>query len=72
MPLYLVRWPNLSAALVQASNKTELLDTLDQLSNTEGVKIQVYRGPLFLDFELPVRIVTNRKPEDWQRPLATE
>ena len=52
MPLFLVRWQNLSCALVRAHNRAELLDILDELDNPEGVEIQPYDGPLFLDFTL--------------------
>jgi len=52
MPLYLVRWPNLSCALVSAKNRAEVLDILDELDNPEGVEIQRYNGPLFLDITL--------------------
>jgi len=56
MPLYLVRWPNLSAALVKASSEDELVDTLDQLSDPTGCTWQVYRGPVWIELELPVRV----------------
>ena len=36
MPLYLVRWPDLSASLVSAENDEHLLDILDQVDNPEG------------------------------------
>ena len=36
MPIYLVRWPDLSAALVKAGSEEELLDTLDQVANPKG------------------------------------
>ena len=52
MPLFLVRWQNLSCALVRADDRAELLDILDELDNPEGVEIQPYDGPLFLDFTL--------------------
>jgi len=54
MPIYLVRWPDLAASLVRASNEEELLDTLDQVANPEGCEWSVYDGPLFIDFRLPV------------------
>ena len=67
MPLYLARWPDLSCALVKAHSRAELLDILDELDNPEGVEIQPYDGPLFLDFTLatdrplPVRDGVSRK-----------
>ncbi len=54
MPIYLVRWPDLSASLVRASSEEELLDILDQVVNPEGCEWSVYEGPLFIDFRLPV------------------
>jgi hypothetical protein len=36
MPIYLVRWPDLSAALVKASLEDELVEILDELANPEG------------------------------------
>jgi hypothetical protein len=54
MPIYLVRWPDLSASLVRASSEEELLDILDQVANPEGCEWSVYEGPLFIDFRLPV------------------
>ncbi len=54
MPIYLVRWPDLSASLVRASSEEELVDILDQVANPEGCEWSVYEGPLFIDFRLPV------------------
>jgi hypothetical protein len=54
MPIYLVRWPDLSASLVRAGSEEELLDILDQVANPEGCEWSVYDGPLFIDFRLPV------------------
>jgi hypothetical protein len=56
MPLYLVRWPNLSAALVKASSEDELIDTLDELSDPTGCTWQVYRGPVWIEFDYPVSV----------------
>jgi hypothetical protein len=55
MPIYLVRWPDLSAALVKASSEDELVEILDEVANPDGSTWSVYRGPLFLEFSLPVR-----------------
>lgn len=54
MPIYIVRWPELTASLVRAGNVEELLSILDQVANSEGCKWSVYRGPLFINFRLPV------------------
>jgi hypothetical protein len=52
MPIYLVRWNNLSCSLVRAHDRAEVLDILDELANVEGVEVKRYDGPLFLDFTL--------------------
>jgi hypothetical protein len=63
MPLYLVRWPDLSAALVKAGSEEELEDMLDEIANPEGCTWSVYRGPLFLEFSLRASIdVKERQP----------
>src|SRR3989442_11196445 len=54
MPIYLVRWPDLSASLVQAQGEDELLDILDQVGNPDDCEWSIYNGPLFIDFRLPV------------------
>jgi hypothetical protein len=71
MPLYIVRWPNLSAAIVRAENHDHLLDILDEEGNAEGCKIEEYDGPLYVDFELPVDYEV-KEPEGHQGPLAPE
>jgi hypothetical protein len=55
MPLYLVRWPDLSASLVRAENGEHLLDILDQEANPEGCEWSEYDGPLAINFQLPAR-----------------
>lgn len=52
MPLYVVRWPNLSAALVRAEDEVDLIDILDEEANPSGCRWEVYHGPLFVDFAL--------------------
>ena len=54
MPIYLVRWPDLSASLVQAEGEEHLLDVLDQVGNPDDCEWSIYEGPLFIDFRLPV------------------
>ena len=36
MPIYLVRWPDLSAALVKASSEDDLVEILDEVANPEA------------------------------------
>ena len=54
MLIYLVRWPDLSASLVQADGEEHLLDILDQVGNPDDCEWSIYEGPLFIDFRLPV------------------
>jgi len=37
MPIYLVRWPDLSASFVQAEGEAHLLDILDQVGNPDEI-----------------------------------
>jgi len=53
MPIYLVRWPDLTASLVRAENEDHLLDILDQEANPEGCEWSMYKGPLAINFRLP-------------------
>src|SRR3990172_3308337 len=55
MPIYLVRWPDLSASLVRAPHEDDLIDILDQVANPDGCEWAVYQGPLFIDFRLPAQ-----------------
>jgi len=54
MPIYLVRWPDLSASFVQAEGEAHLLEVLDQVGNPDDCQWSIYDGPLFIDFRLPV------------------
>lgn len=69
VPLYLVRWPDLSAALVSAANEDVLVDILDEIANPEGCTWTVYRGPVFIEFNLNATVGIDRKGEDRDRPL---
>jgi len=71
MPLYIVRWPNLSAAIVRARDREDLLHKLDEEGNAEGCRIKRYDGPLFIDFELDAELETTT-PRDHQGPVAPE
>ena len=53
MPIYIVRWPDLTASLLRAQDADDLLYILDQVANPEGCQWSVYSGPLFIDFRLP-------------------
>jgi hypothetical protein len=71
MALYLVRWPDLSCTLVTAHDERHLGYVLDEVGNPEGCRWTEYDGPVFIDFNLPVR-VTVAWPEAVGRPLAPE
>jgi len=55
MPLYLVRWPNLSAAFVNAADEDDLVDQLDMLEDPSGCRWMRYRGPLHIELDLPIQ-----------------
>ena len=65
MPLSLVRWPDLTAALVKAQSEDELVDRLDEVANPEGCTWSVYSGPLFLEFALAAKasLAESRGPK---------
>src|SRR5262245_51529938 len=69
MPLYIVRWPGLSASLVRAEDEEDLVDILDQVDSPEGCRWQRYDGPVYIDFDLPVE-VDVQWPE--ARPLSAQ
>jgi hypothetical protein len=64
MPIYLVRWPDLSASLVRARDEEDLVDVLDQVANPDGCEWSVYEGPLFVDFRLPAKWDRGAEPLD--------
>jgi hypothetical protein len=70
MPLYRVRWPWLKASLVSARDEDDLLDTLDQVDDAEGATWSVYRGPLWIDFEIPAEIRIDEKAP--REPLRSD
>jgi hypothetical protein len=56
MPLYLVRWPSLAASLVRAENENELLAILDEAADPGGCTYEIYRGPVWIDFDVPFEV----------------
>jgi hypothetical protein len=70
MSIYLVRWPDLSASLVQADGEEHLLDILDQVGNPDDCEWNIYDGPLFIDFRLPVE--WNIQDDRRGTPVAPE
>ena len=67
MPLYLVRWPDLTAALVSAENEDALIDVLDEVANPEGCTWRVYRGPVFIEFAVNADVEVDAPERD--RPI---
>jgi len=64
MPIYLVRWPGLSASLVRASDTDQLVLLLDEIGNADGCTWSVYDGPLFIDFSLPAEWSVEGAPSE--------
>jgi hypothetical protein len=63
MPMYLVRWPTLRASLVRARDEDELIYYLDEVADPGGCTYKVYKGPIWIDFDLPftIRDITPEK-----------
>lgn len=59
MPLYLVRWVDLTISLVRALSEDDLVMRLDEVADPGAAKWWPYRGPIWIDlaplvrFELP-------------------
>jgi hypothetical protein len=55
VPLYVVRWANLSASLIRAHDEDHLQQLLDEIGDP-GVAIwEEYEGPVWIEFEPPLR-----------------
>jgi hypothetical protein len=67
MPLYLVRWPALSASLILAEDEAELMNLLDEVGDPGGCTWEEYQGPLWVDFELPADVLVSH-PSDEEDP----
>jgi hypothetical protein len=61
MPLYLVRWPWLKASLISARDEEDLLETLDEVDDSEGATWGVFRGPVWIDFDVPAEYRIEEK-----------
>ena len=72
MPLYLVRWPGLVAALIGATDEDELLDILDETTNPEGCTWSVYRGPVCIEFAVNAEVQTDEASGTPGRPLSPD
>jgi len=71
MPIYVVRWPEPLVSLVSARNEEELKYRLDEAADPGGCTWQIYKGPIWVDFELPVEVDIGDR-EDKRRPLSPE
>ena len=55
MPLFLVRWPNRTTALVQAQDELVLFHLLDQQADPYSAMFMEYTGPVWVEFSGPDR-----------------
>ena len=63
MPLYLVRWPNLTASLIRASTESELLQIIDEEDDPSRCTWREYRGSVWIDFNLKAKVsIDGRVP----------
>jgi hypothetical protein len=59
----------MTASLVSARDEDDLLDTLDQVADSEGASWTVYRGPVWIDFEVPAKYrIDEKAPGEPLRP----
>lgn len=59
----------MSASLVSARDEDDLLDTLDQVADSEGASWSVYRGPVWVDFDVPAEYrIDEKAPGEPLRP----
>lgn len=72
MPLYVVRWPDLSACIVRARDEEDLHLILDELADPTDCKHWIYNGPLWVEFELPVTMVTPTRADRLGQPLLRD
>lgn len=68
MPLYVVRSPHLTVSIVSAADEDDLRSQLDEIADPAFFVWEEYKGPLWVDFEPPVRFVA--KYRDDRRPMA--
>ena len=57
MPIYIVRWPELCASLIKAKNEEDLIDKLDEVGDPGGCTWSEYQGPIWIEFDIPVKFV---------------
>lgn len=59
VPIYLVRWPDLSVSVIQAKDEEHLQELLDHLADPSLAIWVEYDGPLWFEFEPNVRRKRN-------------
>lgn len=70
--LYLVRWPDLSACIVRARDEDHLMETLDEVADPSECKWSRYDGPLWIEFELDVKVEFPSSFERDGAPLSAD
>jgi hypothetical protein len=60
MPIYLVRWEGLKASLINAESEAALLDAIDEVNNPSRCTWTVYDGPIWIDFDIPIKYEIER------------
>jgi hypothetical protein len=65
MPLYLVRWPRLEAALVLANDEDHLADILDEMDTPTAASWTEYRGPVWIDINLGIEAKAQGNGHAW-------
>lgn len=64
MPLYVVRWPHLRASLIKARDPADLACIVDEVGEFAECTWWEYRGPLWIDFEPPVKFVAKFRDDN--------
>jgi hypothetical protein len=64
VPLYIVRWPNLTVSIVRADDEQDLIDTLDEVDDPGCAQWEEYDGPLWVEFASPFDVKTEGAEED--------
>lgn len=65
MPLYLVRWPRLEAALVLADSEDHLANILDEMDTPTAASWAEYHGPLWVDVNLGIEAKEQGNGHAW-------
>jgi hypothetical protein len=68
LPLYLVRWPDLTASLIRASSEADLIDHIDEVGDPGACTWHEYRGALWVDFRLNAEVHVEASVPGRPRP----